>query len=135
MKLGAKCLSLIFGLCSVIVVSPTILLYSSSSQGQESGSMANAQDFFQRGSEFDGQGQHQEAIAEYTRAINLDPNYAEAYFYRGNALALEGQPQKGIEDIQKAAAIFESRGESQKAAPVRQYEEEVIRQGIQEGEF
>ncbi|MBE9037786.1 tetratricopeptide repeat protein [aff. Roholtiella sp. LEGE 12411] len=26
----------------------------------------------------------QQAIAEYTRAIEVDPNSAEAYFYRGN---------------------------------------------------
>ncbi|MEH2376262.1 tetratricopeptide repeat protein [Nostoc sp.] len=74
--------------------------------------MAIAQEFFQSGRKLAKQGQHQEAIGEYTRAIELDPNYAEAYFYRGNTLALEGQPQKGIEDFQKAAAIFTSRGES-----------------------
>ncbi|MDF2388391.1 tetratricopeptide repeat protein [Nostoc ellipsosporum NOK] len=96
--------------------------------------MEEAEEFFRRGREFGGQGQSQEAIAEYTRAIELDPNYAEAYFYRGNTLALEGQPQKGIEDIQKAATIFTSRGELQKAEAVQQYEE-IIREGIEEGEF
>ncbi|QSJ20001.1 tetratricopeptide repeat protein [Nostoc sp. UHCC 0702] len=96
--------------------------------------MEKAEEFFRRGREFDGQGQSQQAIAEYTRAIELDPNYAEAYFYRDNTLAIEGQPQKGIEDIQKAATIFTSRGESQKAEAVQQYEE-IIRQGIEEGEF
>ncbi len=161
MKLKTKKrLYFIFGLCSAAIVCPTIFYSvakaqeqsgcltvdpsgqvmiingscSPSSQGQELGSMANAEEFYQRASEFDSQGQHQEAIAEYTQAIQLAPNYAEAYVFRGNALALVGEPQKGIEDLQKAAAIYESRGESQWAAAVRQ-QEEVIRQGIKDGEF
>ncbi|MBW4688544.1 MAG: tetratricopeptide repeat protein [Komarekiella atlantica HA4396-MV6] len=156
MKLGKKGLSLIFSLCFVVIICPAILdsvakaqeqsacpsgqvrdssgLCSSSNQGQESESMANAQEFFQKGREFDIEGQHQEALFEYTRAIELDPNYVEAYFYRGNALALEGQPQKGIEDLQKAAAILEYRGQLEWAAAMRQHEE-IIREGIQEGEF
>ncbi|WP_341530630.1 tetratricopeptide repeat protein [Nostoc sp. UHCC 0302] len=96
--------------------------------------MANAKEFFQKGREFDVKGQHQEAIVEYTQAIELDPNYVEAYFYRGNALALKGQPQKGIEDLQKAAAILESRGQSEWAAAMQQ-PEKIIREGIEEGEF
>ncbi len=96
--------------------------------------MAKAEEFFQRGSEFDSQGQSQEAIAEYTQAIQLAPDYVEAYFYRGNLLALEGQPQKGIEDLQKAAAILESRGQSDWAEAMRQHEE-MIRDGIRDGEF
>lgn len=96
--------------------------------------MAKAEEFYQQATEFDSQGKHQEAIAEYTKAIELDPNYAEAYVFRGNALALVGQPYKGIEDLQKAAAIYESKGESQWVAAVRQHEE-VIRQGIADGEF
>ncbi|WNN91404.1 TonB-dependent siderophore receptor [Gloeocapsopsis dulcis] len=59
---------------------------------------------------------------------------AKAYFYRSNLLALEGQPQNGIEDAQKAAAILESRGESGGAAAMRQLAEN-IRQGIEDGEF
>ncbi len=96
--------------------------------------MMNPQEFYQRGSEFDSQGQHQEAIAMYTQAIQLDPNYVEAYFYRSNALALEGQPQKGIEDAQKAMAILESRGQSDWAEAMRQHEQ-MFREGIQDGEF
>lgn len=96
--------------------------------------MAKAEEFFQRGRELDVQGKHQEAIAEYTKAIQIDPNYAKAYFYRGNALALEGQPQKGIEDLQKAAAILEARGESEGVAAMQQHEQ-IIREGIEYGEF
>ena len=96
--------------------------------------MASVEEFFRSGREFDRKGQSQEAIAEYTRAIELNPNYVEAYFFRGNALALEGQPQKGIEDAEKAAAICNSRGESQWAEAMLQLAE-TIRRGIEEGEF
>ncbi|MDF2388390.1 tetratricopeptide repeat protein [Nostoc ellipsosporum NOK] len=96
--------------------------------------MEKAKEFFRRAREFDGQGQSQQAIAEYTRAIELDPNYAEAYAFRGNVLALAGQPQKGIEDAQKAIDIYNSRGDSVRASMVQQLVE-TIRLGIEEGEF
>ncbi|MBG1266500.1 tetratricopeptide repeat protein [Nostoc sp. WHI] len=156
MKLVTKHLSIIFGVCSAFIIFPIILdsvakaqeqsacpsgqvkdsngLCNSSSQGQESGTMANAEEFFRSGRNFDRQGQSQQAIAEYTRAIELDPNYAEAYVFRGNVLPLEGQPQKGIEDAEKAIAIYNSRGDSVRAAMVQQLVENIQR-GIQEGEF
>ncbi|MCG6135993.1 MAG: tetratricopeptide repeat protein [Nostoc sp. LLA-1] len=96
--------------------------------------MMSAEEFFQRGREFDVKGKGKEAIIEYTRAIELDPNYVEAYFYRGNALALEGQPQKGIEDAQKAVAIYQSRGDSVRASLV-QHLVENTQEGMREGEF
>jgi len=156
MKGVKKHLSLIFGLGAAAILCPAIFysvakaqensncymvdpsgqlrVCSPASEGQESTSMENPQYFFQRGRELDRKGQSQEAIAEYTKAIELDPNYAQAYFYRSNLLALEGQPQKGIEDAQKAAAILESKGESGGAAAMRQHEE-MIREGIEDGEW
>ena len=152
-----KRLYLILSLCSVAMICPTII--DSKAKAQQSGcyivvsgvrdlkdlcspntgkkkliSMISAEEFFNNGREFDIKGQHQEAIIEYTQAIQLDPNYVEAYFYRGNALALERQPQQGIEDLQKAASICESRGQSEWAAVMRQHEE-MIREGIEDGEF
>jgi tetratricopeptide (TPR) repeat protein len=109
-------------------------LCGSANQIQKSKPMGNAKDFFQRASEFARNDQRQEAIANYTRAIQLDPNYVEAYVFRGNSLALAGQPLKGIEDLNKAAAILDSRGESQWAAAARKHAE-LIRQGIEDGEF
>jgi tetratricopeptide (TPR) repeat protein len=154
-----KRLYFILGLCSVAIACSTIIDSKAKAQQQSdcyivvSGqvrdlkdlcspntgkkkliSMVSAEEFFGKGREFDIKGQHQEAILEYTQAIQLDPNYVEAYFYRGNALALEGQPQEGIEDLQKAASICESRGQSEWAAVMRQHEE-IIREGIEDGEF
>ncbi len=155
-----KRLSLIFAICSATIALPVVFysvaraqeksncfmvdpsgqvrnldnLCGSANQRRESKPMGNAKDFFQRASEFARNDQRQEAIANYTRAIQLDPNYVEAYFYRGNTLALAGQPLKGIEDLKKAAAICDSRGESQWAAAMRKHEE-LIRQGIEDGDF
>jgi tetratricopeptide (TPR) repeat protein len=157
MKLVTKHLSIIFGVCSAFIVFLIILdsvakaqeqsacpsgqvmdsngsCNSNSQEQEESGNMTSAEEFFRSGRNLAKQGQPQQAIAEYTQAIELNPNYAEAYFFRGNALALEGQAQKGIEDLQKAAAIFTSKGESERAEAVHQYEE-IIRRGIEEGEF
>lgn len=161
MKLRTKKrLFLIFGLCSAAIVCPITFysvakaqeqsncylvdpsgqirdlssLCSPNTEVQESIPMASAEEFFQRARELDSQGQSQEAIIEYTQAIQLAHNHAEAYSFRGNTLALEGQAQKGIEDLQKAAAIYTSRGDLGRAGIVRQHEE-IIRQGIQDGEF
>lgn len=94
----------------------------------------DAQEYYRRARELSKQGQTQEAIAEYTKAIELDPDYALAYVFRGNALALVGQPQKGIEDIQKGAEIYASKGDSEAAEGVRQYAEK-IREGMERGEL
>jgi tetratricopeptide (TPR) repeat protein len=161
MQSGAKKrLFLIFCLCSTAILCPAIVysvakaqeqsgcymvepsgqvrdlsgVCSPQNQEQNSANMATAEELFRRGREFDVQAQHQQAVDEYTRAIQLEPNYVEAYFYRGNALALVGQPQKGIEDLQKAAAILDSKGQSQWAAAMRQ-QEQIIREGMQDGEF
>ena len=38
---------------------------------------------YDRGNAFLNIGQYEQAITEYTRAIELDPEYAEAYYRRG----------------------------------------------------
>jgi tetratricopeptide (TPR) repeat protein len=155
-----KRLFLIFSLCSAAILCPAIVysvakaqeqsgcymvepsgqvrdlsgVCSPQNQEQNSANMATAEELFRRGREFDKQGQSEEAIAEYTRAIVLDPNYAEAYFFRGNVLALEGQPQKGIEDVQLAAAIYSARGQSERVSAMLKMVE-TIQRGIREGEF
>ncbi len=96
--------------------------------------MTNDEEVFKSARKLAGEGKEQEAIAGFTQAIELNPNYAEAYFMRGNGLALNGQPLQGIEDVQKAAEIFNSRGEPDKAKLMLNLVE-AIRQGIKDGEF
>ena len=44
------------------------------------------------------QGRYENAINDYTKAIDLDPNYFQAYISRGNARANIGQVIEAIED-------------------------------------
>jgi tetratricopeptide (TPR) repeat protein len=59
-------------------------------EAQQSQAMATAAavelskaDYVRQGLVYAGQGDHERAIAEFTKAIELDPNYAEAYLRRG----------------------------------------------------
>ena len=55
--------------------------------------------WYQQGVEFDSQGQSQNAIASYSKAIKLQADYYEAWVRRGLALML-------LEDFQPAIANF-----------------------------
>ena len=48
---------------------------------------------------------YQHAVADYTKAIELDPNLAEAYFNRGLALVRLKKTQDGIADLSKAGEL------------------------------
>jgi tetratricopeptide (TPR) repeat protein/S1-C subfamily serine protease len=50
-------------------------------------------------------GQKQSAIADYDRAITINPNYAEAYFVRGLEKHNPGQEQAAIADYDRAITI------------------------------
>ena len=46
-----------------------------------------------------------EAIIDYDKAIVLDPNYADAYYNRGNVKSELGQLEAAIEDYDKAICL------------------------------
>jgi tetratricopeptide (TPR) repeat protein len=50
------------------------------------------------------------AIADFTRAIALDANDADAYAARGRAWTRARQPAKGVEDLSRALAIAGTNG-------------------------
>lgn len=54
-----------------------------------------------QGVELFSQGQHDEAIENFTLAIQLAPDNVDAYFYRGNAYFLRGQNAEALADFQK----------------------------------
>jgi tetratricopeptide (TPR) repeat protein len=64
-----------------------------------------AVDHNSRGMELYFEGKYEKAVAEFTRAIKLDPNYADAYSNRGNAYAAIGQYDLAIADHNKAIEL------------------------------
>ena len=51
------------------------------------------------------QGQHDEALIEWEKAVSLDPNNAEAYWFLGRAFLFSGQPDKAIPLLKKAMRL------------------------------
>lgn len=60
------------------------------------------------GVELAGQGQLNEALAEFGEAIRLDPQLALAYNKRGFAYDRLGQYQRALEDLNEAIRLIES---------------------------
>ena len=60
---------------------------------------------FIRGMELYEDGLYDEAVEEYTKAIELYPNYATAYDGRGSAYADKGQYDLAVADFTKAIEI------------------------------
>ena len=65
----------------------------------------SSQKFFESGDLHYNLKEYQKAIADYTKVIKLNSNYAEAYFYRGIAYDNLGEYQKAIADYNKAIEV------------------------------
>lgn len=50
-------------------------------------------------------GKYDEAISEFNKTIELNPNTAEAYYNRGYTYGLKGNPDQSISDLTKAIGI------------------------------
>ncbi|MEJ5287638.1 MAG: tetratricopeptide repeat protein, partial [Bacteroidota bacterium] len=64
-----------------------------------------AEEYVSRGNAKFEKGDFRGAIEDYTKAIEIKPNYAEAYFNRGKAEADLGGLRSAIEDFNKAIEI------------------------------
>jgi tetratricopeptide (TPR) repeat protein len=58
-----------------------------------------------RGSAVQSKGDYDRAIADYSEAIRIDPNYAVAYSNRGNLFEAKGRREEAIADFRRALAI------------------------------
>jgi len=58
-----------------------------------------------RGNAYEQKNDHDKAIADYNKAIELDPKYAKAYNDRGNAYVQKGGHDKAIADYSKAIEL------------------------------
>jgi tetratricopeptide (TPR) repeat protein len=61
--------------------------------------------FNARGLAREGKGQHDEAIADYDRALALNPKYAAALINRANAYRGKGRDDQAIADLDRAIAM------------------------------
>ena len=61
-----------------------------------------AQTYYNRGLAYSKKGELELAIADYTKAIELKPDYADAYYSRGGAFLRLGEREKAEVDLATA---------------------------------
>ena len=64
-----------------------------------------ARQYFNSGLQLLHAEKYYEAIAAFTKAISFDPDFADAYQYRGELLTMNGRIVEGNADLQKAKAL------------------------------
>jgi uncharacterized protein (TIGR02145 family) len=76
-------------------------------KGSSSGvkKMNNATKYVDRGNEYKENGELDKAIAEYSEAIRVDPNYADAYYCRGIVYIAIGSHDEAIADANKVIQL------------------------------
>lgn len=65
----------------------------------------DASAYFNRGSALYANGETDRALADYDKAIELDPNYAAAYDKRGSAYAAKGDYAHAVADVTRAEEL------------------------------
>ena len=65
----------------------------------------NAYLFYNRGNLYAERGDYQRAIADYSQALNLNKDLAEAWFNRGLTKIYAKHVAEGIEDLSKAGEL------------------------------
>jgi len=64
-----------------------------------------AEAYYNRGVAYGESGKVEEAIADYTKAVELNPESAEAYYNRGIAYGKSGKVEEAIADYTKAIEL------------------------------
>jgi len=95
----------------------------SAQQQADSANAAQAENDFQEGELLFEEGDHAQAIERYERALELDPQHAQAWYRKGEIQRLQGVYEEAIESLSRALEIdpnhlsaLASRGESYRAA-------------------
>lgn len=68
-------------------------------------SLENPKKYFDEGVAYEKDKKYNEAISSYTRAIELNRNYAEAYFQRGYSKCMIGNYEEALSDFNKAIEL------------------------------
>ena len=80
------------------------LLIAASVQAQ------SAKQYFKAGEDFAKAENYVDAIAQFTRALELDPDYEKAYIQRAHAYSIGGEHKKSAEDYDRAL-VFNQKDE------------------------
>jgi tetratricopeptide (TPR) repeat protein len=67
----------------------------------------SADDYIRKGKTYSDQGQHEKAIIEYKKAVEINPKYALAYYNLGCAYRELGETDKGIDNLTTAIKCYE----------------------------
>jgi len=83
-----------------------LIIYNVEGYAEENQPVLDAGFYFNRGLAHEKKGQYDEAISDFTKAIEIKPNYARAYRMRGEAYFNKGQYDKAIPDLKKAIGLI-----------------------------
>ena len=89
----------------VITITFVLSLFSCASTQQKPSESEDANLYYNRGHAYGEKGQYDREIADYTRAIEIDPMFAKAYNNRGVAYGKKTQYDQAIADFNKAIEI------------------------------
>ncbi len=82
-----------------------MVLLLAAGYGTKQTDLNDAVTYYNRGNAYFEKGQHDQAISDYNKALEINPRYAEAYNNRGNAYSEKGQYDQAISDFNKALEI------------------------------
>lgn len=87
----------------------------------------SAEEYFELGEEFDKEQDYYDAIAAYSKVIELDPDFAQAYRNRGFSYYRLRKGEEAIKDYERFIELDPD-------SPVRQSLEDAIRE-IKRGDY
>jgi len=91
--------------CQIVVLIAFILLIRGILAGGRAPTKGTAEQHFDQGNKLVEQGRYNEAITEFTRAIELDPNMAVSYSNRAGSYNEKGEYDLAIADCNKAIEL------------------------------
>jgi len=71
-----------------------------------------------RGSAYADKGQYDLAIADFTKAIEIDPHYIVAYFNRGLSYKAQGEKAKAVADLEEFITLTDNHERIEEARSV-----------------
>ena len=87
-------------LLAMLILSGAVTLYCASVD-------AAVEDAIQRGDDFLEVGRFEDAVAEYTESINIDPDNVDAYIKRGQARLKQADYDNAVADMDKARKLID----------------------------